>query len=398
MTDPGFNDPLTRRQLLRRAAAGGTVLTLPALLAACGGGSEAGGTTAAATGGGKPQLKDVLNFSNWELYIDTPASLKDAGIDKPTTLQQFTDKTGIKVNYYEDVNSNSEYFAKVQGPLSQGKGIGRDILVSTDNDRFLGQYIEQKWVQKLDKSLIPNIKNLIDAQAHPPFDPNRDYSLPWFSGMDGIAWNKDATGPVTSVQQLLEDPNLKGRVGIWNSMGDTLGLIMLENGDDPAKVDDASFDRALTRVQKAVDSGQIRAFYGNNYAQPLSKGDLAASMAWSGDIFLLGNPKVTWTLLDTGGIIWTDNMVIPLGGDVPTASTYMNFVYDPTIAAQLALGAGYISSVKGVPEEAAKLNPKASENTLVFPTDDMLSNVHQNDPAMLNNPDYIKRWEAVQGH
>jgi spermidine/putrescine transport system substrate-binding protein len=398
MTDPRFNDPLTRRQLLCRAAVGGTVLTLPALLAACGGGSEAGGTTAAATSGGKPQLKDVLNFSNWELYIDTPGSLKDAGIDKPTTLQQFTDKTGIKVNYYQDVNSNSEYFAKVQGPLSQGKGIGRDIFVSTDNDRFLGQYIDQKWVQKLDKSLIPNMKNLIDAQAHPPFDPNRDYSLPWFSGMDGIAWNKDATGPVTSVQQLLEDPKLKGRVGIWNSMGDTLGLIMLENGDDPAKVDDASFDRALTRVQKAVDSGQIRAFYGNNYAQPLSKGDLAASMAWSGDIFLLANPKVTWTLLDTGGIIWTDNMVIPLGGDVPTASTYMNFVYDPTIAAQLALGAGYISSVKGVPEEAAKLNPKASENTLVFPTDDMLSNVHQNDPAMLNNPDYIKRWEAVQGH
>jgi spermidine/putrescine transport system substrate-binding protein len=398
MTDPRFNDPLTRRQLLRRAAVGGTVLTLPALLAACGGGSAASGTTAAGTGGGKPQLKDVLNFSNWELYIDTPDTLKAAGIKKPTTLQQFTDKTGIKVNYYEDVNSNPEYFAKVQGPLSQGKGIGRDIFVSTDNDRFLGQYIDQKWVQKLDKSLIPNMKNLIDAQTHPPFDPNRDYSLPWFSGLDGIAWNEDATGPVTSVKQLLEDPNLKGRVGVWNSMGDTLGLIMLENGDDPAKVTDDSFDRALARVQQAVDSGQIRAFYGNNYAQPLSKGDLAASMAWSGDIFNLQNPKLTWILPETGGIIWADNMVIPLGGDVPTASTYMNFVYDPTIAAQLALGAGYISLVKGVPEEAAKLNPKAAKNTLVFPTDEMLSNVHQNDPAMLNNPDYIKRWEAVQGH
>jgi len=173
---------------------------------------------------------------------------------------------------------------------------------------------------------------------------------------------------------------------------------MLENGDDPAKVTDESFDRALARVQQAVDSGQIRAFYGNNYAQPLSKGDLAASMAWSGDIFNLQSPKLTWILPETGGIIWTDNMVIPPGGDVPTASTYMNFVYDPTIAAQLALGAGYISSVKGVPEEAAKLNPKAAENTLVFPTDDMLSKVHQNDPAMLNNPDYIKRWESVQGH
>jgi spermidine/putrescine transport system substrate-binding protein len=398
MTDHRFNDPLTRRQLLRRAAAGGTVLALPSLLAACGGGSSGATGAAGGTTGGAAQVNDVLNFSNWELYIDTSDSLKDVGIDKPTTLEQFTQKTGIKVNYYEDINSNSEYFAKVQGRLSQGQGIDRDIIVSTDNDRFLGQYIEQDWVQKLDKSLIPNMTNLIDAQAHPPFDPNRDVSLPWFSGMDGLAWNKEVTGPVTSVQQLLEDPKLKGRVGIWNGMGDTLGLIMLENGDDPSKVTDASFEAAITRVQKAVDSGQIRAFYGNNYAQPLSKGDLAASMAWSGDIFLLANPSLTWMLPETGGIIWTDNMLIPLGGSVATASTYMNFVYDPTIAAQLALGAGYISSVKGVPEEAAKLNPKAAANTLVFPTDDMLSNLHQNDPAMLNNPDYIQQWEAVQGH
>jgi spermidine/putrescine transport system substrate-binding protein len=383
-----MNHTMTRAQLLRRGAAGASLLSVPGLLAACGGG-----------GGGQSSTKvnDVLNFSNWELYIDTSQSLKAAGVKKPTTLQQFTKKTGIKVNYYEDVNSNPEYFAKVQGRLRQGQGIGRDIIVSTDNDRFLGDYISNDWALKLDKSLIPNMKNLIDVQLHPPFDPNRDYTLPWFSGMDGIAWNEDVTDPVTTVKQLLEDPKLKGRVGVWNSMGDTLGLIMLENGDDPAKVTNASFDKALARVQKAVDAGQIRAFYGNNYAQPLTKGDLAASMAWSGDIFLLANPKLTWLIPPTGGIIWTDNMLIPLGGSVPTASTYMNFVYEPTIAAQLALGAGYISSVKGVPADAAKLNPKAAENTLVFPTDAMLSKLHQNDPAMFTNPKYEKRWLAVQG-
>ena len=383
-----MNPRLTRRELVRRGAAGSALLAFPSLLAACGGG-----------GGGESsgELKDVMNFSNWEFYIDTPDSLKDAGIDKPTTLTQFTDETGIKVNYYEDVNSNSEYFAKVQGRLRQGQGIGRDIMVSTDNDRFLGEYITNDWALKLDKDLIPNFSNLIDAQASPPFDPNREYSLPWFSGMDGIAWNEDLTGPVTTVTQLLEDPKLKGKVGVWNSMGDTLGLIMLENGDDPAKVTDESFDRAIAVVQKAQDAGQIRQFYGNNYAQPLATGDLAASMAWSGDIFLLAKPNVKWGIAEKGGIIWTDNMLIPLGGSVPTASTYMNFVYDPTIAAQLALGAGYISSVKGVKEEAAKLNPDAASNTLAFPTDEMLSQMYQNDPAMFSNPDYEKKWLAVQG-
>jgi spermidine/putrescine transport system substrate-binding protein len=384
-----MNPRLTRQELLRRSAAGGALLAFPSLLAACGGGGGGGGDTG--------ELNDVLNFSNWPYYIDTPSSLKAAGVKPPTTLAQFTTKTGIKVNYYEDINSNSEYFATVQGRLRNGDGIGRDIIVSTDNDRYLSEYLNNDWALKLDKDLIPNISNLVPTQASPPFDPNREFTLPWFSGMDGIAWNEEVTDPVTSVTQLLTDPKLKGRVGVWNSMGDTLGLIMLENGDDPAKVTDETFDRAIAVVQKAQDAGQIRRFYGNDYAQPLAKGDLAASMAWSGDIFLLADPKVKWGIAKAGGILFTDNMLIPTGGSVPTASTYMNFVYDPKIAAQLALGAGYISSVAGVKDEAAKLNADAADNTLVFPTDEMLGQLHQNDPTMFSNPEYEKKWLGVQG-
>jgi spermidine/putrescine transport system substrate-binding protein len=385
-----MNHRLTRDELLRRGVVGLGALSVPGLLAACGG---SGGGSGKASG----KVNDVLEFANWPFYIDTPKTLAAAGIHKPTTLKEFEKKTGIKVNYYEEVNSNPEYFAKVQGRLSKGQGIGRDIIVSTDNDRFLGDYISNNWVQKLDKSLIPNIKNLIPAQQHPPFDPGRDYSLPWASGMDGIGWNEKVTDPVTSVKQLFEDPKLKGRVGVWNSMGDTLGLIMLENGDDPAKVTDASFNRAIKRLEKAVSSGQIRKFYGNDYAPVLEKGDLAASMAWSGDIANLGDPKIHWGVPPNGGIIWTDNMIIPLGGSVPTASTYMNFMYDPMTAAQWALGANYISSVKDVKQDAEKLDPKAATNDLTFPTAKTLSQMHQNDPKMLTNPDYNKRWLAVQG-
>jgi spermidine/putrescine transport system substrate-binding protein len=372
---------MTRTELLRRGAAGATVLSLPALLAACGGG---GG------GGSEGELKDVLNFSNWELYIDTK---------KPTTLQKFTKKTGIKVRYYEDVNSNPEYFAKVQGRLARGEGIGRDIFVSTDNDRPVGEYVDNGWVQKLDKSLIPNFSNLIAAQQHPPFDPDREYSLPWLSGMDGIAWNEDLTDPVTTVDKLFTDPKLKGKVTVWNSMGDTLGLVMLQNGDDPAKVTDESFDRAIEKVQKAVDAGQIRRFTGNDYAQPLANGDLTACFAWSGDVaqLVVDNPKLHWAVPEQGGIIWTDNMFIPLGGSVPTACTYMNFVYDAQIAAQIAVGTSYISSVEGVKPFAVKLDPTSADNPLIFPDAATLSQLHQNDPTMFGNAEYNKKWLAVQG-
>ena len=377
-----MNPRLTRQELLRRSAAGGALLAFPSLLAACGGsGSSSGG-----------DVNDVLNFSNWPLYIDVKGK-------KHPTLDQFTAKTGIKVNYFEDINDNGQYFAKVQGPLSQGDGIGRDIIVSTDNDRPLGQYISQGWAQKLDKDLIPNISNLIAAQQHPPFDPDREYSLPWLSGMDGIAWNEDLTDPVTTVDKLFTDPKLKGKVTVWGSMGDTLGLVLLANGDDPAKVTDAAFAAAVAKVQKAVDSGQIRRFTGNDYADPLARGDLAACFAWSGDVaqLIADNPKLHWNIPDTGGIIWTDNMIIPTGGSVPTASTYMNFVYDPKIAAQIAVGTSYISAVAGVKDEAVKLDPESASNPLIFPEDQKLAQMHQNDPAMLNNADFIEQWSKVKG-
>jgi len=374
---------MTRDELLRRGAAAGVLLGFPSLLAACGGGNG---------GGGGGEVLDVLNFSNWPFYMDVQGK-------KHPTLDQFTAETGIKVNYFEDVNSNDEYFAKVQGRLSQGDGIGRDILVATDNSRFPALYVEQGWVQELDKERIPNFSNLIDAQASPPFDPERKYSLPWLSGMDGIAWNEDVTGPVTSVTQLLEDTELKGKITVFSEMSDTLGLVLLDNGDDPAAVTDEAFDRALQRIQDAVDSGQIRRFTGNDYVQPLSNGDLAASIAWSGDIAsaLADSPKLKWAIPEKGGIIWTDNMLIPLGGSVPTASEYMNFVYDPKIAAQIAVGTSYISAVKGVKEEAVKIDPDSASNPLIFPDDETLSQVHFNDPAMINNEDYITRWQQVQG-
>ena len=376
---------MTRDELLRRGAAASALLSLPSLLAACGGGDGNGD----ADGG---EVLDVLNFSNWPFYMDVQGK-------RHPTLDQFTQQTGIKVNYFEDINSNDEYFAKIQGPLSQGNGIDRDIIVATDNSRFPALYVDQGWVQELDKDRIPNFANLIDAQASPPFDPERTYSLPWLSGMDGIAWNEQLTGPVTSITQLFEDPKLKGKITALSEMADTLGLVLLDNGDDPASVTDEAFDRALTRVQDAVDSGQIRRFTGNDYVQPLATGSLVACIAWSGDIatVVADNPHLRWAIPEKGGIIWTDNMMIPTGGSVPTASEYMNFVYDPKIAAQLAVGTSFITSVKGVKEEAVKLDPTSANNPLIFPDDDTLAQVHFNDPAIINNEDFITRWQEVQG-
>jgi spermidine/putrescine transport system substrate-binding protein len=388
-----MNDAVTRAELLRRATLGGVAISLPGFLAACGGDDgEAGATTTT----GPKKLADTLRFSNWTLYIDVDEKTK-----KRPTLEQFRRKTGVTVRYFEDINDNATYFGKIQRPLSQGQSIDRDIIVLTDNTRFPGLLVSEGWVEKLDKNAIPNIDNLQDALRHPSFDENRDYSLPWQSYMTGIATNTKLTGGkhVTSIDELLENRKFKGKVTLLTEMADTMSLVMLANGDDPTKVDDASFDRAITRIKKAVNAGQIRQFTGNDYTGPLAKGDLAACFSWSGDVVQLtaDNPNLVWNVPDSGGDIATDNMLIPKGGDVYTASTFMNFVYDPKIAAQIAAYVNYITPVKGAKAEAAKLDPKLADNPLIFPDEATLSKVAIFDAEAARNQDYLEKWQTLIG-
>jgi spermidine/putrescine transport system substrate-binding protein len=392
MTDPRLNDPITRRLFLKRAAVGASALSLPSLIAACGG---SGGISGQSNAGGastevKQQLADTLVFANWPLYIDQKGK-------KRPSLDEFTAQTGVSVKYIEEVNDNEEWFGKYQAQLSQGQDIGRDLTVLTD--WMAARMVRLGYVQKKDKSAIPNEANLVSTLQHPTWDPDRTYSLPWQSGMTGIAYNKKETGPVTTIEQLLTDPALKGKVTCLTEMPDCMGLVMQSNGDDPTTVDPAAFDKAIGTLQDAVDSGQIRRFTGNDYGDDLSSGNVAAAMAWSGDVvqLQLDNPDLEFVLPEAGGMIWTDNMLIPTGGDVFTASTYMNFVYDPKVAAEIEDWVNYICPVEGAKDELLKIDPGVAKNPLIFPTEDMLANVKSFDPEAADNPDFKEKFQTVTG-
>ena len=387
----------TRRQLLGRGAAGASVLTIPGLLAACGssGGGIKAATNSSTAAAVTRKLQSPLRFSNWPLYIDVNEKTKSH-----PTLTAFTKKTGVAVTYTEDINDNQSYFGKIQGPLSHGQGIGRDIIVMTDSSGFPGRMIKLGWLEKLDKQSIPNIKNLSPVQAHPAWDPNRDYSLPWQSGMTGIGYDPNKTGgELTSINELLTNPKFKGKVTLLSELADAVGLVMLANGDDPTKVTNATYSKAIATMQKAVDSGQVRQFTGNDYAPLLAKGDVWACMAWSGDMVQLqaDHPHLKWNLPDSGGMIWTDNMLIPTGGHVYTASVYMNYYYQPAVAAAVEDYVNYICPVVGADKVLLKTDPKVAKNPLIFPTKDMLANVKQFDPIAVNNPKYKEQFAKLTG-
>lgn len=389
-----MTDSLTRKQFLGRTAKGGAMLAVPGLLAACGSSIKAASQKGGSNAHVQRTLAKTLNFDNWPLYIDVGKN------HSHPTLTEFTKKTGVKVNYVEDINDNESFFGKIEGPLSQGNGIGADLIVMTDDSGFPGRMIELGWLEKIYKPAIPNIKNLVPAQRHPAWDPNRDYSLPWQSGMTGIGYDPNKVGyELDSVEKLLTDPKLKGKITLLSELPDTVGLIMMANGDDPSHVTKRTFDRAMKTIQKANDSGQIRQFTGNDYASLLANGDIYAAFAWSGDMVQLhaDHPNLTWNLPSTGGMIWTDNMLIPHGGNVFTASTYMNFVYEPKVAAQIEDYVNYICPVTGADKVLEKSDPAVARNPLIFPTAKEYANTVEFDVKAANNNGFKQQFQNVIG-
>ena len=399
MTDDLFrramSDSITRRQLLRRAAAGGATLSLPALLAACGGdGIEAPETPAEEeTTTVERVLAGTLRFANWPLYIDVSEDEKT----RPT-LEQFEQEFGVRVRYIEEINDNEEYFGRVQAPLSQGQSIDRDLIVLTDF--MAARLLDLGWLEKLDKESIPNAENLLSGYQNVSWDPNRDYSLPWQGGMTGIGYDPKRVGfEITSVDQLLDEPELRGKVTLLSEMGDTIPLVMMSQGNDPREASSETFDQAVERIQEALDRGQIRQFTGNEYSGMLARGDVWAAFAWSGDIIQLqfDNPALEFVIPESGGNLWSDNMLIPLGGDVFTASTYMNFVYRPEVAAEIAAWVNFITPVVGAKEAMADIDPELADNPLIFPTEEMLANVSDTPPEFSNNEEFREKFQALIG-
>jgi spermidine/putrescine transport system substrate-binding protein len=387
-----MNGPLTRRDLLERVALGGAALSLPGFAAACGGGIE-GEEADEGSATVERRLAGTLRISNWPLYIDIDEKTK-----KRPTLQDFQQEFGVNVRYIEDINDNDEFFGKVQAPLRQGDSIDRDIVVLTD--WMAGRMVRLGYVEKLDKETIPNAENLVEALRSPGWDPDRSYSLPWQSGLTGIGFDSSKTGgPVTSVSQLLEDPKLKGKVAFLTEMPDTMGLLLQDDGKDSTKVNKADFERAIDRLQKGVDSGQIRRFTGNDYSGMLASGDLWACAAWSGDMIQLiaDNPRLEFRIPDAGGNIWTDNMLIPTGGDVFTASTFMNFVYRPEVAAQIEAYVNYICPVEGAKEAIEAIDPDLAKNPLIFPDEATLAKVKIFDAEAADNKELKEMFQAVVG-
>jgi Spermidine/putrescine-binding periplasmic protein len=390
------NDRLSRRAFLRRAGRGGLIagsaLSLPAILAACGIGpsasSAAPSIAASVAPTPAPTAAGVLNFANWPLYIDTDEKDKT----KHKTIEDYKKATGSEVTYSEDIPDNVSFFGKIQPVLAADQDTGYDLIVVTD--WMITKMAGLGYLEEID--VEGNVPNFVahggKKYQNPAYDPNNAHSVPWQSGLTGIGYNPKLTGrEITSFQDLL-DPAFKGKIGMFTEMRDTMNLALLGIGVKPL---DATIEDVKNAQKKLLEQAPlVRQYYDNSYADALVSGDLAITMAWSGDIFQLqfDNPDLKFVVPKEGAILWVDNMAIPAHAKHPVdAQQMMNFVYQPEIAAQITEWVNYICPVPeaqaiikqhakdatdaGDSETADYLNAVA-DSELVFPTDDMLSRVY----------------------
>jgi spermidine/putrescine transport system substrate-binding protein len=312
-----------------------------------------------------------LVFSNWPEYID-----QDDG-DYVSTLTQFEKDTGIKVQYTADINDNNEFFAKVSNQLGSCSSSKRDLFALTD--WMAARMIQVGWIQPLDAANVPNLHaNIIDSLKAPEWDPKREFSAPWQSGLTGIAYNKAKVGEVKSFEELLTRKDLKGRISLLTEMRDTMGFLVRIAGGDPEKFTDTQWQNAIDLLKKARSDGQVRSFTGNEYVQDLASGNILACEAWSGDIANAGDENLVWIPPEEGIMIWADNMLVPnLATHQANAEQLINYYYEPEVAAKLADYNSYICPVKGAQQAMEKVNPDNVDNELIFPSEKTLALTHR---------------------
>jgi spermidine/putrescine transport system substrate-binding protein len=321
----------------------------------------------------RSRARRAVRFANWIREIDT----------SPTgghpTLAEFTRQTGIRVDYNGFIADANQAIGVIGIALAAGQDPGYDLVVLAD--WVLAQFIEQGWAAELSPGLLTQAWRMLPRFRDWPVPGLHRYALPWVGGFTGIAYNLNETHrPITSMTDLLTAPDLHGRVALVAEMRDVIGLILLDQGSDPADFTPAEFRAAIAMLQRAVTAGQVR-IVTDNYLPYLvaPQNPVAAAVAWGGDILASHsvNPALKFTWPKGGGMLWTDNLMIPALTPVQAnAERLMNFYYQPHIAAQLAAWMQYICPVQGTQSAMRHLDPTLAGAEQIFPSAALLESGH----------------------
>ncbi|MGW4540158.1 polyamine ABC transporter substrate-binding protein [Streptomyces chartreusis] len=395
MALPPSNSPLSRRNLLRTLGAG----TLLGGLAGCGvrpayvWPADRAATDVSAT-------DKRLDWANWPLYIDTD----DEDTTRRPTLEAFEKRTGISVDYVEEINDNDEFFGKISPALMNHQRTGRDLIVISD--WMCARFVRLGWVQELDRARQPNVTEYLDPLLRSPaFDPGRKFTVPWQSGITGIAYNRRRLGREIRQVSDLWASDLKGRVTLLSGLDEAFALLMQGNGVDITRWTADDFHKVCDQVEKQIGRGQIRRFTGNDYIKDLSSGDVLACQAYSGDVIQLqaDDPDIRFVVPEEGAELWSESLMVPnLARHKANAERLIDYYYEPEVAAELATWVNYVCPVPAARDVLASAEDEETaalaEDPLIFPDEAMRERLAiARDITSEERVEFAKRWNAIAG-
>ncbi|MFF9034720.1 PotD/PotF family extracellular solute-binding protein [Streptomyces sp. NPDC014892] len=383
---------LTRRSLLGAAASLGVLTGCGVPAAYVAPGDRAGVDLSA--------RDKRLSWSNWPLYIDTD----DEDDTRRPTLEAFEERTGIAVDYVEEINDNDEFFGKISPALMNHQQTGRDLVVVSD--WMCARFVRLGWVQEMDRARQPNVSRHLDPQLRSPaFDPGRAFTVPWQSGITGIAYNRRRVGrEIRRVADLWAD-DLKGRVTLLSGLDEAFALLMQGNGVDVTRWTADDFHTVCDQVASRVRRGHIRRFTGNDYIKDLSSGDVLACQAYSGDIIQLqaDDPDIRFVVPEEGAELWSESLMIPnLARHKTSAERLVDHYYDPEVAAELAAWVNYVCPVPAARDVLASAKDEETaalaEDPLIFPDDAMRARLAvARDITSGERREFARRWNGIVG-
>jgi putrescine transport system substrate-binding protein len=307
----------------------------------------------------------VLNVYNWSDYV------------APDTIEQFTKRTGIKVNY--DVYDSNDV---LEAKLLVGKS-GYDVVFPSAMP-YLARQVKSGVYQKLDFSRLPNAKGVDPGilEQLRPADPQNAYALPYMMAGTGVGYVKSKMPPNVPIGSLamLFDPNTVNTlkpcgVTLLDAPDEVLPAALAYIGHDPNSTTDADLKAAGEVVSKARSA--YRYFHSSSYINDLANGAICVAQGYAGDLFQArkraaearNGVEIGIFLPKEGAIFNIDVMAIPKDAPHPdNAHKFIDYLLEPKTVAAVTSAVGYANAVPASREFVAR---EVSEDPVVYPPPDV---------------------------
>ncbi len=315
--------------------------------------------------------KQVLTIYNWGDYID------------PDLLKEFEKEYGYKV-IYETFDSNESMMTKIK----QG-GTAYDVTIPSEYT--IQKMIKQEMLIPLDHSKIKGLENIDERFLDIPFDPNNEYSIPYFWGTLGIIYNDTLVdGSQIRHWDDLWQPNLKNNVMLIDGAREVMGLALNSNGHSLNSKNMDELNKAADKLNHLTPN--VKAIVADEIKMYMVNGESAAAVTFSGEAasMLEDNDNLHYIIPEEGSNLWFDNIVIPkTAKNIDGAYDFINFMLRPEIAARNAEYIGYSTPN----EQARRILPDAiTSDKQFYPTDELIEKLEVYDDL---GSDYLEIYNDL---